>query len=168
MHYRLCRATLFSSLLLCLLLPAPVVAETIMGQVTWIHDGDTIKVAGIGTVRLLGIDAPEHEASPRDRYYQRWGISPATLRRIHKAGKTYLIHSLKEQTVTLITEQSQHDRHNRLLAYVYLPDGRLLNRQLLEKGYAVVYRRFDFGLKDNFLEAEAWARQKESGLWQQH
>ena len=29
-----------------------------------------------------------------------------------------------------------YDKYNRLLAYVYLPDGRMLNALLVEKGYA--------------------------------
>ncbi len=66
----------------------------------------------------------------------------------------------------LKTEERKRDRYNRLLAYVYLPDGRLLNQLLLEKGFAVVYRRFDFELKSNFLTAEARARDKKRGIWQ--
>ncbi len=166
MLQRLQRSALTGVLLLCiLLLPTLSAAESLSGRVKWIYDGDTIEVAGIGTVRLLGIDAPEHEASQRDRYYQRWGIEPATLRRIHKEGKSYLIETLTGQTVMLETEQEQRDRYNRLLAYVYLPDGRLLNRLLLEKGYAVVYRRFDFALKSDFLTAEEPARCHKLGLW---
>jgi micrococcal nuclease len=164
---RLRRSTLFCSLLLLLaLLPSFASAETLSGQVKWIYDGDSIEVTGIGTVRLLGIDAPEHKASQRDRYYLRWGIEPATLRHINQTGKTYLIESVKGKTVVLKTEEKERDRYNRLLAYVYLPDGRLLNQLLLEIGYAVVYRRFDFELKSDFLEAESQARRCRKGLWQ--
>jgi micrococcal nuclease len=161
------RSVLPVALLLCiLLLPTLSIAETLSGRVKWIYDGDSIEVAGIGTVRLLGIDAPEHKASQRDRYYQRWGIEPSTLRQINQSGKAYLIESVKGKTVVLKTEERKRDRYNRLLAYVYLKDGRLLNRLLLEKGYAVVYRRFDFELKSNFLTAEARARDKKRGIWQ--
>ncbi len=161
------RSVLPVALLLCiLLLPTLSIAETLSGRVKWIYDGDSIEVAGIGTVRLLGIDAPEHKASQRDRYYQRWGIEPSTLRQINQSGKAYLIESVKGKTVVLKTEERKRDRYNRLLAYVYLKGGRLLNRLLLEKGYAVVYRRFDFELKSNFLTAEARARDKKRGIWQ--
>lgn len=159
-------AFLCSFLFGILLLPAPSTAETFSGKVKWIYDGDSIEVAGIGTVRLLGIDAPEYKSSQRDRYYLRWGIEPAALRHINRAGKTYLIETVKGKTVVLKTEKKDRDRYNRLLAYVYLPDGRLLNQHLLEKGYAVVYRRFDFDLKSEFLEAESRARSNKQGLWQ--
>ncbi|MEJ2700672.1 MAG: thermonuclease family protein, partial [Desulfuromonadales bacterium] len=63
-------------------------------------------------------------------------------------------------------DHDERDRYGRLLAYVVLPDGRMLNRLLLEKGYAAVYRRFDFRLKQDFLRAEADARRRQVGLWQ--
>ncbi len=153
--------------LLCLLLPSLSAAATLSGTVQWIHDGDTIRVSGIGTVRLLGIDAPEQEASHRDRFFRRWKISPEDLRRTHREGKTYLIRTLKGQTVQLKTDAEQRDRYGRLLAYVYTPAGQLVNRNLLEKGYAVVYRRFDFVLKKDFLAAEADARKARRGIWQE-
>ncbi len=163
---RLRRCCLATVLLLGLLLwLTTACAETLHGRVSWIHDGDTIKVTGIGTVRLLGIDAPESENSTRDRYFQRWNITPAALRRIHYQGKTCLIATLKGQIVTLETEAEPRDRHGRLLAYVFTPDGQLLNRWLLEQGYAVVYRRFDFTRKADFLEAETRARRSKAGLW---
>jgi micrococcal nuclease len=166
MLQRLRRRALSTALLLCMLLPTLAAADTLSGRVKWIYDGDTIEVAGIGTVRLLGIDAPEYKASQRDRYYQRWGIEPSTLRRIHEEGKTFLIETLKGEVVVLETEAGKRDRYNRLLAFVYLPDGRLLNQLLLEQGFAVVYRRFDFKLKSDFLKTEELSRNNRQGLWQ--
>ncbi len=162
-RFRIC----CGAVLLCLvLLPALAGAESLSGRVRWIYDGDTIAVSGVGTVRLLGIDAPEREASSRDHFYRRWQITPATLRQIHHSGKDYLIENLKGQTVVLKTEGVPRDRYGRLLAYVYNADGDLINRVILEKGYAAVFRRSDFSLKDSFLQAESQARAKRLGLWQ--
>lgn len=136
------------------------------GTVLWVYDGDTLKVDGIGKVRLLGIDAPEREASPRDRYFTRRGIAPAKLRRIHAQARDYLIRQARGQKVRLSCEPTARDRYGRLLAYATLDDGRLLNRLMLEQGYAVVYRRFDFTRKSDFLRAEAQARSLKQGLWQ--
>ena len=166
MLQRLRSRTLATALLLCMLLPTLAAADTLSGRIKWIYDGDTIEVAGIGTVRLLGIDAPEYKASQRDRYYRRWGIEPATLRHINQTGKSYLIESVKGKTVVLKIPEGKRDRYNRLLAYVYLPDGRLLNQLLLEQGFAVVYRRFDFKLKSDFLKTEELSRNNRQGLWQ--
>lgn len=158
-------------LLLILLWPAicpaaRVAQDTLTGTVRWIYDGDSIEVAGIGPVRLLGIDAPEREASRRDAWFRRQGIAPNLLRRINREGRHFLIANVKGRTVDLSCEPEARDRHGRLLAYVTLPDGRLLNRLMLEKGYAVVYRRFDFARKPDFLDAEAGARRDRIGLWE--
>jgi len=135
------------------------------GKVTWIYDGDTLKVAGIGKVRLLGIDTPETEDSPRDSYLQRQGVAKTTLRRVAAAALKFNIAQVKGKRVRLEYDGERRDRYGRTLAYVYLPDGTLLNRLLLEKGYAVVYRRFDFQRKKEFLRAEAAARKLKLGVW---
>ncbi|OHB25532.1 MAG: hypothetical protein A2X84_10240 [Desulfuromonadaceae bacterium GWC2_58_13] len=135
------------------------------GTVSWIYDGDTLKIDGIGKVRLLGIDTPEKDDSPRDRYLQQQGVSSTTLRRIAKATLKFNISEVKGKKVCLQFDDERQDRYGRTLAYVYLPNGSLLNRLLIEKGYAVVYRRFDFKLKDDFLRAEAESRRQRHGLW---
>lgn len=153
-------------LLLLLLLTGPALAANPAGRVTWIHDGDTIAVAGFGKVRLLGIDTPERAASARDDHLLRQGVPEPILRRTAGQALAFAISEVKGRTVTLAFDGDRRDRHGRLLAYVTLPDGRLLNRLLLERGLAVVYRRFEFRLKDDFLAAEAQARQHGVGLWQ--
>ncbi|TYO98925.1 micrococcal nuclease [Geothermobacter ehrlichii] len=147
-----------------LLLATPAAAAT-YGKVTWIYDGDTLKVAGVGKVRLLGIDAPEHEDSDRDRFYRRWGIAPARLRRIATENLRFQIRTVKGKIVTLRFDREMRDRYGRTLAYVFLPDGRMLNRVLLQKGYASVFRRFEFARKQEFLRLEQNARQRGVGLW---
>jgi len=157
---------IFTSLL-CLLFSAVLAtaAPAQCGRVTWVHDGDTIEVAGIGKVRLLGIDVPERKTSPRDRYFTRQGVTPSTLRNIHAMARDLVIELSYGQSISLTTEHPTHDAYGRLLAYVTLPDGRMLNRILLEKGCAVVYRRFDFSLKKDFLQAENEARRTKRGMW---
>jgi len=151
--------------LLLLTLGAAAGADDLRGRVEWIYDGDTIRVAGIGKVRLLGIDTPEREAGPRDRFFVKLGGNGATLRRIAGEALRFNIEQAKGREVRLATDRQRRDRYGRLLAYVVLPDGRLLNRLLLEKGYAIVYRRFDFARKADFLAAETEARRHGAGLW---
>lgn len=138
------------------------------GTVTRIYDADTFEIAPHGKVRLLGIDAPEKTGSDRDRNFTRLGIHPKRLREIHGVGLSWCIHTVKSSQVTLSfdsTQQERRDRHGRLLAYVHLPDGRLLNRVLLAEGLVVVYRRFPIEFKADFLAAEAGAKTRGVGLW---
>lgn len=160
-----------TALLLCLALflsctvTAAPANPALQGAVVWIYDGDTLKVDGIGKVRLIGIDTPEKENSSRDDFYRRWKIPPRQLRNISRQALEFCITEAKGKIVTLTLDATPRDRHGRLLAYVHLPDGRLLNLLLLENGLATVYRRFDFRMKGAFLEAEEGARNKEVGLW---
>lgn len=153
-------------LLLLLLCPLTLPAAEYQGRVLWIYDGDTIKVEGIGKVRLLGIDTPEYKASGRDNYYRKkFNISPSVLRKISQKAKEFNIDLTKNKRVRLSTEKHERDKHGRLLAYVYLPDGTMLNRLLLKNGLATVFRRFDFRHKKKFLELESKARSDQRGLW---
>lgn len=169
MIHRLRRALMLALLTAALLFApagaAPSKPATLTGTVTWVYDADTFEVAPHGKVRLLGIDAPEKSTSDRDRNFTRLGIAAKRLRSIHGAGLAWCIHNVKGSQVSLVLEDSPRDRHGRLLAYVRLPDGRLLNRVLLEEGLAIVYRRFPFELKAGFLAAETRAQQGQVGLW---
>lgn len=152
--------------LLLLLWVTAVQAEQLQGRVLWVYDGDTLEVEKVGKVRLLGIDTPEHEASSRDRYYHnKFAIEAQTLRRISRQAKDFNIHQARGQLVVLECDNVRRDKHQRLLAYVYLPGGAMLNRLLLENGLAAVFRRYDFRYKDEFLHLEAQARQNGKGLW---
>lgn len=141
--------------------PAPL----LLGTVTWVYDGDTLEIDTLGKVRLIGIDAPESENSQRDRYLAEKGVSAARQRQVYQAAKSFNIKHVKGQKVSLTLDDPPRDRHDRLLAYVYLPDGRLLNRMLIEEGLAVVYRRFEFKMKAAYLLAEESARRSKTGLW---
>lgn len=140
-------------------------ASKLQGTVTWIYDGDTLEIATLGKVRLIGIDTPEREDSRRDQYLAEQGVSAARQRQVYQAAKNFGITHVKGQKVSLTLDNPLRDRHDRLLAYVHLPDGRLLNRVLVEQGLAVVYRRFEFKMKADFLVAEDKARQAGLGLW---
>lgn len=140
-------------------------ADELRGKVEWIYDGDTIKVAGVGKVRLLGIDTPEREASDKDRFFVKLGGNGNKLRRIAGEALRFNIDTVKGKEVRLEFDREKRDTYGRLLAYVTLPDGRLLNRLMLEKGFAIVFRRYHFLRKEEFLAAEEQARQGKVGIW---
>ena len=159
---------LLLTLILLLAGISPLHAAEYTGSVSWIYDGDTLRVDGVGKVRLLGIDTPESENSPRDTFYQKkFGIGAKRLRAVARHAKKYNIKNVKGLRIRLITDREKRDKYGRLLAYLYLPDGRLLNRILLERGMASVFRRYRFSHKDDFLAAEKKAHDAGIGLWQQ-
>ncbi|MCX7655351.1 MAG: thermonuclease family protein [Treponemataceae bacterium] len=126
-------------------------------------DGDTIKVRLAApfpsvlkaheTVRLLGIDAPETETSPR----------PAGF--FGKEAKKYATRLLLKQRVLLAFDWDLRDRYGRLLAYVYLSDGRCVNKHLIAEGYAYAYTRYPFQFLAEFRHAQNEARAQKRGLW---
>lgn len=154
---------LILSVLFCSVLSAA--AGEVRGRVSWVYDGDTVKVEGVGKVRLIGIDTPERKASERDKPFRRAGIAPEQLRTGAKRATDYLIGNAKGKIVTLTFDRIKTDRHGRTLAYLTLPDGRMLNRELLREGFASVYRRFDFRWREDFIQVEAAAQSAGRGLW---
>lgn len=122
-------------------------------RVRQVIDGDTITVSGVGTVRLLGVDAPEKTGGYRES--EPYGDAATRFMRDLVAGKL----------VRLEYDGERKDQYNRTLAYVYLEDGTLANEAIIRAGYAETYRRFEYRLKPRFQAAEREARQARRGMW---
>ena len=141
--------------------------------VLYVNDGDTITVRLAGKkelVRLIGVDAPETGHSKalehRARQRNRKPRYEAAAGRDSRRAAMRLVR--KGDTVTLLDgrpHSGERDRYGRLLAFVYLPNGRLLNQELIANGWARVYRRFEYRHKKDFLRAQKQARQEKRGLW---
>ena len=140
-------------LLLPFLTVALLVAQSASGLVTRVIDGDTIVVSGVGTVRLIGVDTPEM-ADPR-KPVEYFGHEASAFTRRLAEGKT----------VRLEFEGTRTDRHNRTLAYVYLPDGRLLNADIIRQGYGHAYTQFPFSKLEEFRQLQQEAMAQNRGLW---
>jgi micrococcal nuclease len=143
-------ATVFT--LSCLVASA-ISAQAARGEVERIIDGDTLVVAGVGAVRLIGVDAPE-TVDPR-KPVQYFGAEASAFTRQIAQGKL----------VQLEFEGSTKDKYNRTLAYVQLPDGRMLNEELIRQGYAHVDTAYPFSRMEAFRALERDAREQERGLW---
>ena len=141
-----------------LLLSVLLAASPQTARVVAVHDGDTITVRMNGRaekIRLVGIDSPElqdERQAYRDAAY---------------AARDYARSRLGGETVTLDAEPRQPDRdpYGRLLRYVILGDGTIVNEEFVRKGYARVYDRFQFTLKPRFKAAEAEAKREKLGVW---
>ena len=149
-----------AALVLPLLLALPVLAVSgdEVGSVLRVVDGDTLQVTIAGRaekVRLIGVDTPE-SVDPR-RPVQYFGKEAAEFTRSLASGRT----------VTLRGEEGApgRDKYNRLLRYVFLPDGRLLNAEIIRLGYGHAYLRYPFSRMEEFRAHERRARARGLGLW---
>lgn len=59
----------------------------------------------------------------------------------------------------------RRDGMGRLIAYAYLPDGRMLNEALIEEGFASVDSETDYALRAWFARLEGLAHKKRKGMW---
>ena len=121
-------------------------------------DGDTIEVNMNGhaeKVRFIGVDTPEtHKPNTPVQCY-----GPAAA-----AFTKTIIGSTKFRLVSdeLSTDR---DRYNRLLRYVYLTDGMIVNEKLIQDGYGFYYPYFPFTKADQFSADQKTAQAAHKGLW---
>jgi micrococcal nuclease len=121
-------------------------------------DGDTIVVNPNEKVRLIGVDAPE--TVHLKRAAQCFG----------EDAKEFTRSLVERRTIRLVLDESNaarnhKDRYGRILAYVYFDDGRMLNAELIRRGYAHAYTRFPFRHAVEFRQLERTARSQAVGLW---
>jgi micrococcal nuclease len=129
------------------------------GIVSNVVDGDTLDVTIGGVeqrIRMLGMDTPEtkHPSKPVECFGQEASEQASAL--------------LQGQVVLLEADQSQGDadRYGRLLRFVWLPDGRLVNFVLIAEGYAFEYTyNRPHHYQAQFQAAETAAREQQAGLW---
>jgi micrococcal nuclease len=125
-------------------------------------DGDTVYVSiprppegvkGYESVRFIGVDTPET-------------VHPKIIvERFGKAASEFTRHRLLYRIVYLAYDWQLRDRYDRLLAYVYLPDGSCHNAELISEGYGHAYTRFPFQFLEAFRALEREAREQGRGLW---
>jgi len=116
-------------------------------------DGDTIDVATVGRVRLLGIDAPE---------IGRGHDTPAPFGR---EARDRLAALVLRHWVRLEQDGPALDVYNRRLAYVMREDGVFVNEVLVREGLARVTARLTLGRLDELKRAEADAQAFRRGMW---
>ena len=102
--------------------------------VTRIVDGDTLKVFYLGSeesIRLIGIDTPESRVNKKTkRDAERSGQDIDTIIAMGKRATEY-VKSLVEpgDLITIEFDAQERDRYGRLLCYVYLSNGKMLNEE---------------------------------------
>jgi micrococcal nuclease len=127
-------------------------------------DGDTIdidipdpkakKPKAFTRIRMWGIDTPEIEHFGKPAMY--YGYEAAEFARKLMAGKKVRLELIEGDT---------RCKFGRLLAYVYLPDGRMYNELAVKEGFAYAEVRFPHPKRAAFIQLETEARDNLRGLW---
>ncbi len=121
-------------------------------------DGDTIAVnmnGHVEKVRFVGVDTPEtHKPNTPVQCY---GPAAAAFTKT-----TIGQHKLRLVSDPLSTDR---DRYDRLLRYVYLDDGTLVNQKLIQNGYGFYYPYFPFSKSKLFAADQQVAQMAHKGLW---
>ena len=137
---------------------APTLATTV-ASVVQVIDGDTVDVSVKSKtmrVQLIGINSP-HAKDPRE--------SSACFA---QQATTKAKELLNGQTITLADDPSQSDTdsYDRLLRYIWLTDGRMLNWEMIAHGYAVESSdNSRYLYQAEFKQAERNARRQRLGMW---
>lgn len=122
-------------------------AETLVGDVTYVSDGDTIHIVSNSQkykIRFYGIDTPEKT--------QDYGLE----------AKEFVYKRIADKEVRV--EVMDTDRYGRKVGKIYYDENKYLNREIVRNGAAWWYEYYakkDYDLK----EAQEYARSKKLGLW---
>lgn len=129
------------------------------GTVMHVRDGDTVEVRLDGAdvpIRLIGVDTPE-------------SVHPNKLVECFGPESSRFTKRFLGQDVLLWRDPTQdaYDTYGRMLAYVGLPDGRILNGLLIETGNGkeYTYQRRQYLEQERYLELEREAKATLVGLW---
>ena len=122
-------------------------------------DGDTIKIL-VGkeekTVRMLAIDTPESVHPTKGVEYYGKEASNYTCETVKNAKKIEIEYD---------SNSDKTDKYDRLLVWVFI-DGKLLQKDLIEKGYAkVAYLYDDYKYTKELENAQELTSAKEIGIW---
>ena len=134
-------------------------------------DGDTLKINYKGkqeSIRLIGIDAPESGVNPRaKREAQRTGEDMKTILAMGKEA-TQFVNTLVKlgDKVSIEFDVEKRDKYGRLLGYVYLSNGKMLNEEIVKSGYAnLLTIPPNIKYQDRFVRAYREAMGNNRGLW---
>lgn len=136
------------------LVPQATATTTSTSRVAGIYDGDTIRLENGEKIRLLGINTPE--TGGRGKNPEPGGVE----------AKAWLTRKLAGREVRLESDTVAHDKYQRRLAHVFLPDGTHINLKLVQEGLATsdIFPP-NLNYVDVLLAAEREAERAGRGLW---
>ncbi|GEM_PF-660718 len=129
-------------------------------------DGDTAHVFcgdKLEKLRLVGIDTPEtkHPFKPVEFYGPEASSRAKQLLRI---GDNVIL-ALQGRPGGRGRKGQQRGVYGRLLVYIFMPNGRMFNTQMIEEGYAFAMTRYPHTYMERFVQLEQAAKAARRGMW---
>jgi micrococcal nuclease len=119
-----------------------------------VFDGDTVRTDNNLNIRLIGVDTPEIDWKDGENEY--YALEAYNYTRKH----------LQNNQVYLEYDLEKRDKYDRLLAYLFLPDGTFFNASLLREGYAhLLLVPPNIKYQDLYREMVKEARENRVGIW---
>ena len=122
--------------------------------IRYVYDGDTAVLATGEEVRYLGIDAPEIGHGGEKSDYMAL------------ESRNYNLNLVRNASVRLEFDEERKDRYGRLLAYVFLENGDMVNALMVRKGFAfVLLKKPNVKYFPHLLECQRQAITEKTGIW---
>jgi micrococcal nuclease len=148
------RLRLKAWVVLAVLLPMSIAAAAELTTVRRVNDGDTVELIDGRSVRYIGVNAPEID-------HKRKAAAPFALE-----ARAFNASLVEGKVVRLELDLERQDGYGRTLAYVFLPDGSLVNERLLETGLAYcLYTMPNTRYEQRLLAAQRRAMREGRGMW---
>ena len=137
-------------------------------------DGDTLKIDHQGRIenlRLIGIDTPEsrvNKKAQKDAARKKEDLQKMIL--LGREATRYVKSMVKPgDSIRVEFDRQIRDKYGRLLGYVYLTDGKMLNEEIVKAGYAsLLTYPPNVKYEHKFLRAYREARENNRGLWSKY
>jgi micrococcal nuclease len=143
---------------LSLLLSLSILQAQQFVTVKRVIDGDTIVLGTGERVRLIGVDTPETKHPNKPVAF--FGKEASAFTKRMAEGKR-----VKLEYDQANTYLGHKDRYGRMLAFVFLEDGTLLNAEIIRQGFGHALTRYPFSRMEEFRRLESEARDARRGLW---
>jgi micrococcal nuclease len=129
------------------------------GRVVKVVDGDSMFIRTAEgkdvEVRIIGINAFELHGKNEKKVVFGW------------IGKEFAYYNLMNKTIHYTIGGDRYDRYGRMLIYLWYGNNKLYNYEIVVRGFAKAFLKYDFNkiIKTKIKEAEKIAKINRRGLW---